>query len=106
MKAILKQEAREKRRAKIRAKISGTEDRPRLSVFKSNKTLYVQIINDEKGVTLAEAHGSDAAKVGKEIAKKAAAKKIANLVFDRGGYIYTGQVKVLAEEARKAGLKF
>ena len=100
------QTARDRKRKKIRAKISGTAVRPRLSVFKSNTRIYAQLINDDKAVTLAAAKGKDALKVGADIAKKALAKKITKVVFDRGGYIYTGKVEVLAESARKAGLKF
>lgn len=102
----LKQQNRDRKRKKIRAKISGTPERPRFSVFKSNKAIYAQLIDDESAVTLASVNGSDAAKVGAEIAKQAASKKIGEVVFDRGGYIYTGKISVLAESARKAGLKF
>lgn len=98
--------ARDRRHKKIRAKISGTSTRPRLSVFKSNTAMYAQLIDDERATTLISAKGREAEKVGAEIAKKAMAKKIEKVVFDRGGYIYTGKVKQLAEGARKAGLKF
>lgn len=101
-----KTDQRTRRHARIRAKISGTEERPRLSIFKSNTALEAQIIDDTKGVTLASARGKDATKVGTEIAKAAIAKKVEKVVFDRGGYIYTGKVKTLAEAAREAGLKF
>jgi len=97
---------RERRQKRIRAKISGTSERPRLSVFKSNKAMYAQLVDDTVGVTLASAKGTDASKVGEELAKQALAKKIKSAVFDRGGYIYTGKVSNLAEGARKAGLKF
>ena len=100
------QSARDRKHRKIRAKISGTALRPRLCVFKSNTAIYAQLIDDDKAVTLASATGVDALKVGAEIAKKATAKKIEKVVFDRGGYIYTGKVRILAESARKAGLKF
>jgi len=100
------QTARDRRRKKIRAKISGSATRPRLCVFKSNTAIYVQLIDDDKATTLASAKGSNAVKVGTEIAKKAMAKKIEKVIFDRGGYIYTGKVKIVAESARKAGLKF
>jgi len=100
------QSARNRKHKKIRAKISGTAGRPRLCVFKSNTAIYAQLIDDDKAVTLVSALGSDALKVGAEIAKKAIAKKIEKAVFDRGGYIYTGKVRALAESARKAGLKF
>jgi large subunit ribosomal protein L18 len=97
---------KERRKAKVRAKISGTAGRPRLSVAKSNTTIYAQIIDDDRAVTLASAKGVDAEKVGEDIAKKALAKKIKKIVFDRGGYIYTGKIMALASSARKAGLEF
>lgn len=100
------QSARSRKHKKIRAKISGTATCPRLCVFKSNTTVYAQLIDDDRAVTLASAKGADALKVGMEIAKKAGAKKIGKAVFDRGGYIYTGKISALAEGARKAGLKF
>ena len=106
MTTIIKQSARDRKRKKIRAKISGTALVPRLSVFKSNTAIYAQLIDDDSAVTLASATGADATKVGVEIAKKAVAKKIEKAVFDRGGYIYAGKVLALAEGARKAGLKF
>lgn len=98
--------ARNRRRKKIRAKISGTSTCPRLSVFKSNTAMYAQLIDDERATTLVSAKGKEAGKVGVEIAKKALSKEIGKVVFDRGGYVYTGKVKALAEGARKAGLKF
>ena len=101
-----KTEQRTRRRKRIRAKISGTSERPRLSIFKSNTSMYAQIIDDTKSTTLASAKGADASKVGTEIAKLAIAKKINSVVFDRGGYVYTGKVSSLAEAARKAGLNF
>lgn len=106
---------RERRHAKVRAKISGTAERPRLSVFRSNKSIYAQLINDDAALTLAAASdikdmaGSNierAQKVGKAIAEAAKAKGITEVVFDRGGYLYAGRVKALAESAREAGLKF
>lgn len=100
------QTARDRKRKKIRAKVFGTAARPRLCVFKSNKAIYSQLIDDERAITLASATGTDAYKVGSEIAKKAMAKKIEKVVFDRSGYIYTGKVLQLAESARRAGLKF
>ncbi len=100
------QSARDRKRKKIRAKVSGSALRPRLSIFKSNTAIYAQLVDDDSAVTIASASGKDAAKVGAEIAKKATAKKIDKVVFDRGGYIYTGKVLALAEGARKAGLKF
>ena len=100
------QSTRDRKHKKIRAKISGTAARPRLCVFKSNTVIYAQLIDDDRAVTLASATGRDALKVGAEITKRAIAKKIEKVVFDRGGYIYTGNVRALAESARKAGLKF
>lgn len=100
------QTARDRKRAKIRAKVSGTAERPRFSVFKSNTALYAQLIDDTMGTTLVAAQGKDAQKVGGEIAKLASGKNINAVVFDRGGYIYTGKVKALAEAAREGGLKF
>lgn len=98
--------ARDRKRKKIRAKIFGTSACPRLSVFKSNTAIYAQLIDDNAAVTLASASGKDALKVGEEIGKLAIKNKIEKVVFDRGGYIYTGKVTQLAEGARKAGLKF
>lgn len=104
-----------RRRMRIRAKVSGTASRPRLSVFKSNKFVYVQLIDDVAGVTIAAASTKAvkgekplvaAGNVGKEIAKLATAKKINSIVFDRGGYIYTGKIKAVAEGARAGGLTF
>ena len=107
-----------KRHARVRAKISGTTERPRLAVYRSNANIYAQIIDDIKGVTLCSASsvekdfegiGSNkeaAKKVGKAIGEKALAKGIETVVFDRGGYIYHGRVSELAEGAREAGLKF
>ena len=109
---------RTRRHIRVRTKISGTQDRPRLCVYRSNSNLYVQIIDDVAGKTLAQAStldkevktkhaNKDAAKeVGALIAKRAADKKIDTVVFDRGGYIYHGVVKELAEAARENGLKF
>jgi large subunit ribosomal protein L18 len=116
-----KNKVRQNRHLRVRRKISGTAERPRLCVFRSNKHIYAQVIDDVAGKTLAAAstveadiknavkHGGDkeAAKaVGEAVAKKALDAGIENVVFDRGGYIYTGRVKELAEAAREAGLKF
>ena len=110
--------ARLKRHARVRSKISGTPECPRLDVFRSAKHIYVQIIDDVNGVTLASASSLEkdfgayggnkeaAKKVGEIIAKRALEKGIENVVFDRGGYIYHGRVKELAEGAREGGLKF
>ena len=109
--------SRVRRHARVRAKISGTTEAPRLCVYRSNKNIEAQIIDDVKGATLVASssmslkleNGSnvEAAKlVGKDIAEKALAKKIKKVVFDRSGYIYHGRVKALAEAAREAGLDF
>ena len=109
--------SRLRRHARVRNKISGTAEAPRLCVYRSNKNIEAQIIDDVKGVTLVSsssmalklANGSNveaAAAVGKDIAEKAVAKKIKKVVFDRSGYIYHGRVKALAEAAREAGLEF
>ena len=107
-----------KRHRRVRGKISGTSERPRLAVYRSNANIYAQIIDDVKGVTLCAASTTEkgfdgigsnkeaAKKVGKMIAEKAAKKGITDVVFDRGGYIYHGRVSELAEGAREGGLKF
>ncbi|MDR3127383.1 MAG: 50S ribosomal protein L18 [Tannerellaceae bacterium] len=111
---------KEKRRLKIkksiRGKLSGTAERPRLSVFRSNKQIYAQVVDDTKGSTLASASSlkfeekypkkEQAAKVGELIARSAQEAGIENVVFDRNGYLYHGRVKELAEGARRGGLKF
>lgn len=102
----IKQQKRDRRRKRIRSTISGTHERPRLSIFKSNVAMYAQVIDDAAGKTLAAAKGKDAKKVGAEIAKAALEKGVKAVVFDRGGYVYTGKVVALAEAAREAGLKF
>jgi len=107
---LARQEKRLKRHKRIRAKVCGTSRQPRLSVFKSRQYVYVQLIDDDKGKTLASARGraniDQAKKAGQAIAKKALEKKIGKVVFDRGGYQYHGRVKAVAEGAREAGLKF
>lgn len=95
-----------KRKKRIRAKLSGTIERPRLSVFRSNKFIYAQLVNDDLGVTLCEAHGADPKAVGSDIAKKATTHKVKAVVFDRNGFLYHGRIKVLADAAREAGLTF
>jgi len=101
----------------VRKKISGTTERPRLSIFRSNTGIYAQIIDDVNGVTIAAASVNDLGKksglnmensknVGKKIAEKAIASGINSIVFDRNGYLYHGNVKALAEGAREGGLKF
>jgi large subunit ribosomal protein L18 len=109
-------ERRARIKSGVRKKISGTTDRPRLSVFKSNTGIYAQIIDDIKGVTVAAASSTEIGKknvniensksVGKKIAEKAASAGVKDVVFDRNGYLYHGNVKALAEGAREGGLKF
>lgn len=96
------------RHKRVRAKIFGTKERPRLSVFKSNQSIYVQLINDAESKTLCSNFGkkTKAYEIGKNLAKKAAMKKIKNVVFDRGGYKFHGIIAELAKGAREGGLKF
>lgn len=110
-----KQLKRARRHKRIRAKISGTSERPRLSVFKSNRFVYVQVIDDETGKTIASFSSAKAKaatgkerviETGKEIAKLTLEKNIKKVVFDRGGYAYKGVVKNVAEGAREGGLSF
>ena len=114
-----KNETRKRRHTRVRASVSGTKARPRLNVYKSLSHIYAQIIDDVAGVTLVSASTiakgvdvkklskSDAAKaVGKELAARAKKAKISTVVFDRGGYLYTGRVKALADGAREGGLVF
>jgi large subunit ribosomal protein L18 len=107
--------AREKRQVRIRKKVTGTAERPRLSVFRSNKSLYLQLIDDVAQKTLVSAStlkegkgaNKDAAKwVGKSLAEKALQHKIETVVFDRSGYRYHGVIKEIADAAREGGLKF
>jgi large subunit ribosomal protein L18 len=115
----IKQTIRFKRKKRIRAKIEGSAEKPRLAVFRSNKHIYVQLIDDVKGHTLVAASTNEdelkdqvggsvegAKAIGNLVAKRAIAKKIANVVFDRGGYLYHGRIKALADAAREGGLKF
>ena len=112
---VKKELRRLKIKARIRGKVSGTASCPRLTVFRSNKQIYAQVIDDEAGVTLAsasslklEAKGTKqeiAALVGAEVAKAAIAAGVETVVFDRNGYLYHGRVKQLADSAREAGLK-
>ena len=116
-----RKEKTQKRHRRIRVKLSGTAEAPRLAVYRSTKHIYAQIIDDVKGVTLVSASSDDkelktklahggnieAAKVvGAELAKRAAKKKITDVVFDRGGFLYHGRVAALAEAAREGGLNF
>ena len=113
---ITKQDRRNKIKTRIRGKISGTAERPRMTVFRSNKSIYVQLVDDTKGVTIAsassklvDAQGNKseiAAKVGQLIAERAKAAGIESVVFDRNGYLFHGRVKSLADAARNGGLKF
>ncbi|MBE7082348.1 MAG: 50S ribosomal protein L18 [Clostridiales bacterium] len=108
-----------RRHARVRAKVSGTSECPRLCVYRSNTSIYAQVIDDTKGVTLAAASSADkdldiagknkseqAKLVGEKVGKLALEKGIKNVVFDRGGYLYTGRVQALADGARSAGLEF
>jgi large subunit ribosomal protein L18 len=111
-----KVERRNKIKQRVRSKIQGTSERPRLTVFRSNKQIYAQVIDDTKGVTLAsfsslkleknEAKKVIAAKVGEQIAKNAIEAGVQTVVFDRNGYLYHGRIKELADAARNGGLKF
>jgi ribosomal protein L18, bacterial type len=119
--ALTKIERRQRIHYRIRKVVNGTAERPRMVVFRSNKQIYVQVIDDVKGVTLASASSNDKALVesckgktgceaaqivGKAIAERAMAKGIETVAFDRGGYLYHGRVKSLADGAREGGLKF
>ncbi|QUI21493.1 50S ribosomal protein L18 [Vallitalea pronyensis] len=121
IKKVSRSKTRAKKHLKIRNKIVGTAERPRLAVYRSDKHMYAQIIDDVKGHTMVSAstiekaisegldktnNVSAAALVGETIGKKAVEKGITEVVFDRGGYIYQGKVKALADSAREAGLKF
>lgn len=117
--AINKEQRRQKIKSRVRKNIFGTAERPRLSVFKSNKEIYAQVIDDAKGVTLASASSltkgvvsgkvtkvEQAAIVGKKIAEVAKAAGVESVVFDRNGFVYHGRIKSLAEGAREGGLNF
>ena len=119
IKKVARNDVRKSRHARVRNKISGTSSVPRLNVFRSNGNIFAQIIDDEKGTTLISASSIDkelklqnggnveaATKVGELLAKRAKDAKIVEVVFDRGGYLYHGRVKALAEAARENGLKF
>jgi large subunit ribosomal protein L18 len=115
---ISREEARKKRKARIRNKVNGTNERPRLVVFRSNKHIYAQIIDDMQGVTLASAStlslsgenarltADNAKRVGQIVAEEAIKKNITSVVFDRNGFVYHGRIKALAEGAREGGLNF
>ncbi|RRQ46605.1 50S ribosomal protein L18 [Chryseobacterium sp. SC28] len=116
--ALTKVEKRNRIKRRVRGKISGSATLPRLSVFKSNKEIYAQLVDDKEGKTLVSASSREkgvdakgtktevAAAVGKAIAEKAKAAGIENIVFDRNGFVYHGRVKALADGAREGGLKF
>lgn len=100
------QALRVKRHQIIRKRLTGIKDRPRLSVFRSSKYIYAQIIDDSVGKTLASANGKKAYEVGKKLAEKALKLKIKKVIFDRGGFLYHGRVAELAKGAREGGLIF
>jgi large subunit ribosomal protein L18 len=121
MSVVSRRERRDRKHERVRRKVSGSNERPRLNVFRSSKHIYAQIIDDVKGQTLVAASSlskelaekfktgankAAARAVGKLVAEKAKAKNIAAIVFDRGGYAYHGRIKELAEGAREGGLKF
>ncbi len=119
IKKVSRNEMRLERHKRIRENLHGTADRPRLNVFRSNANITAQIIDDDKGITLVSAstlekelkitNGGNveaAKKIGEEVAKRAKKAKITKVVFDRGGYLYHGRVKALAEAARENGLEF
>ncbi len=113
---LTKRERRQKIRWRIASKLRGTETRPRISVFRSNKSIYAQVIDDSIGVTLCSASSKEAGtqgnkteqahSVGKLLAERAKSAGVESVVFDRGGYLYHGRVKALADGAREGGLKF
>jgi large subunit ribosomal protein L18 len=118
MSTLTTRQARERRHRRIRGKVAGTAERPRLAVFRSNKGIFAQLVDDESGRTLAGASWlglpksfkgnriEQAAEVGKAVAAAAKKAGIETVVFDRGGYLYHGRVKALADGAREGGLKF
>lgn len=97
---------RQRRHRKIRTSIVGTSERPRVCVFRSNRAIEVQIIDDSKGATIVSARGTESAAVGSQLAGAAKEKGISHVVFDRGGYAYHGRVQALAEALRAGGLLF
>lgn len=96
----------QRRAIRTRNKVRGSSDRPRLSVFRSNKYIWAQVIDDVAGKTMAAAGGKNPAEVGKTVAERALKAKVKKIVFDRGAYRYHGQVKILAEAAREGGMEF
>lgn len=105
-KLTTKIQKRNRRKARVRSRVIGTSVRPRLCVFRSLKSLYVQIIDDSKGTTLVGMKSDDPQTLGKQIAEKAIALGIKQVVFDRAGYAYHGRVKAVADGAREGGLEF
>jgi len=112
---LSKTQQRERRHRRVRAKVTGSEERPRLSIFKSNTRIVAQLVNDEKGLTIAAVSSADekgktprerAEAAAAVLAKKAGEKGVKKVVFDRGGYKYLGTIKAFADAARKAGLDF
>jgi large subunit ribosomal protein L18 len=112
-----RQQTRDRRHRRVRKRVHGSAERPRLTVFRSNKSIYAQVIDDQQGRTLVAAStldikdsglkkGEAAEKVGELLASRAKEKKIEKVVFDRGGYLYHGRVKALAEGVRKGGIQF
>lgn len=115
MKTLTASEKRERRHNRVRAKVSGTAERPRLSIYKSNTRVIAQIVDDERGATLAAVTSNEiktgtprekAEKAAEMLAKKAGEKGVKKVVFDRGGFQYQGTIKAFADAARKAGLEF
>ena len=118
MTTLTTREARERRHRRVRGKVAGTAERPRLSVFRSNRGIFAQLVNDASGRTLAAAgwlglkkgfkgdKTAQAAEVGRQLAAAAKKAGVESVVFDRGGYLYHGRVKALAEGAREGGLRF
>jgi large subunit ribosomal protein L18 len=116
MSKLTQQQARRRRHARVRGKVRGTTERPRLAVFRSNRTIYVQLIDDVQGTTLCSADSratgdagdksAQAKAVGQMIAERAKAAGVDTVVFDRGGFLYHGRVKALADGAREGGLNF
>ncbi len=117
MSTLTKNEARKRRHRRVRGKVSGTAERPRLAVFRSNRGVFAQLVDDERGVTVASASwlalrpfagtkSEQAREVGKALAAAAKAAGVTACVFDRGGYLYHGRVQALAEGAREGGLEF
>lgn len=111
----IKKERRDRRHKRVRSQIVGTEKRPRLSVYRSNKALYGQLINDESGMTMASVQTTKGTKntpkekafdAGKRMAVEAKSKKITQVVFDRGGFLYAGAVEAFAQGAREGGMSF